>query len=72
MIGRICMAQMIVDITGLPDVKSGDVAVIIGKAGQHEITAYDLVEASGTITNELLCCLGSRLNRVMFSPKRCK
>ena len=33
-IGRICMDQMIVDITDLPDVKSGDIAVCIGKAGQ--------------------------------------
>lgn len=63
-IGRICMDQMIVDITDLPDVKSGDIAVIIGKSGQYEITAYDLAEASGTITNELLSRLGSRLNRL--------
>ena len=64
-IGRICMDQMIVDITDLPDVKSGDIAVIIGKSGQYEITAYDLAEASGTITNELLSRLGSRLNRTI-------
>ena len=64
-IGRICMDQMIVDITDLPDVKSGDIAVIIGKSGQYEITAYDLAEASGTITNELLSRLGSRLNRMI-------
>ena len=63
-IGRICMDQMIVDITDLPDVKSGDIAVFIGKSGQYEITAYDLAEASGTITNELLSRLGSRLNRL--------
>ena len=45
-IGRICMDQMIVDITDLPDVKSGDIVVFIGKSGQYEITAYDLTEAS--------------------------
>ena len=44
-IGRICMDQMIVDITDLPDVKSGDIVVFIGKSGQYEITAYDLTEA---------------------------
>ena len=64
-IGRICMDQKIVDITDLPDVKSGDIAVFIGKSGQYEITAYDLAEASGTITNELLSRLGSRLNRMI-------
>ena len=45
-IGHICMDQMIVDITDLPDVKSGDIAIFIGKSGQYEITAYDLAEAS--------------------------
>ena len=64
-IGRICMDQMIVDITDLPDVKSGDIAVFIGKSGQYEITAYDLAEASGTITNELLSRLGSRLRMIV-------
>lgn len=63
-VGRICMDQMLVDITDIPNVKSGDVAVLVGKSGQHEITAYDLAEESGTITNELLSRLGSRLNRI--------
>ena len=63
-IGRICMDQMMIDITDIPNVKSGDVAVLIGKSEQREITAYDLAEASTTITNELLSRLGSRLNRI--------
>lgn len=63
-IGRICMDQMLVDITEIPNVKSGDVVVLIGKSGQYEITVYDLAEESGTITNELLSRLGIRLNRI--------
>ena len=63
-IGRICMDQMLVDITDIPSVKSGDIAVLIGKSEQQEITAYDLAEASSTITNELLSRLGIRLNRI--------
>ncbi len=65
-VGCICMDQMLVDITNISGVKSGDIAVIIGKSGQKEITAYDLSEASGTITNELLSRLGSRLNRILL------
>ena len=63
-VGRICMDQLLIDITDIPNVKSGDIAVLIGKSGQYEITAYDLAEESGTITNELLSRLGSRLNRI--------
>ena len=63
-IGRICMDQTLIDVTEIQGVKSGDIAVLIGKSGQKEITAYDLAEASTTITNELLSRLGSRLNRI--------
>ncbi|WMC94185.1 serine racemase VanT catalytic subunit [Kineothrix sp. MB12-C1] len=65
-IGRICMDQMLIDVTDIPNVNTDDIAVIIGKSGEHEITVYDLAEAAGTITNELLSCLGSRLNRVLL------
>lgn len=65
-VGRICMDQMLVDITNIPDVNSGDIAVIIGKSGQYEITAYDLAEASGTITNEILSRLSNRLSRLFI------
>lgn len=63
-VGYICMDQMLVDITNIPNVNSGDIAIIIGKSGQYEITAYDLAEASGTITNEVLSRLGNRLSRL--------
>lgn len=62
-VGRICMDQMLVDITEIPGVKSGDIAVLIGQSGEREITAYDLAEQCNTITNELLSRLGSRLIR---------
>lgn len=65
-IGRVCMDQMLVNVTHIPDVKAGDFAVVIGRSGEREITAYDLAEQTGTITNELLSRLGSRLNRIMI------
>lgn len=63
-IGRICMDQMLVDVTDIPDIRADDIAVIIGKSGNLEITAYNLAEKDGTITNELLSRLGSRLSRI--------
>lgn len=64
--GRICMDQTIVDVTGIPGVRAGNTAVIIGKDHELEQTAYDLAEACGTITNELLSRLGQRLTRLMI------
>ena len=65
-IGRICMDQTIIDITDIPTVKEGDIAIIIGKSGNTEITAYDIAEQTGTITNEVLSRLGSRLDRFII------
>lgn len=64
-IGRICMDQMLIDITDISNVKNGDVAIVIGKSGGKEITAYDLAEESETITNEVLSRLGNRLHRIL-------
>ncbi len=62
-VGRICMDQMLVDVSDIPDVKAGDIAVIIGRSGDKKITACDLAEQTGTIANEILSRLGERLER---------
>lgn len=66
-IGRICMDQTLVDITHIEHVKAGDVAVLIGTSGEEKISAVDIAEQTGTITNEILSCLGARLNRIVIS-----
>lgn len=64
-VGRICMDQTLVDVTDIPFLCPGGEAVLIGSSGPEEITAYDLAEACGTITNEILSRLGERLGRVL-------
>ena len=60
--GRICMDQLLLDVTEVPKIQPGDEVVFIGKSGDLEITAEDLAEDAGTIPNEILCRLGKRLN----------
>ena len=59
--GLICMDQTAVDITGIHGVKQGDIAIIIGKSGENEITACDIAEQIGSIANDVLSRLGGRL-----------
>ena len=63
-IGRVCMDQTIVDVTQIPEVTAGDIAVLIGTSGEEEISAADVAEQAGTITNEILSRMGSRLERI--------
>ena len=64
LIGRICMDQCTVDVTEVPEIRAGDTVTFIGTDGNLEITAEEVAEKAGTITNELLSRLGSRLERI--------
>ena len=64
-VGRICMDQTLLDITDIPAVMPGDIAVFIGTSGNQEITACDIAEQAGTISNEVVSRLGGRLERVL-------
>lgn len=63
-IGRICMDQLMIDVTDIEAVKPGDIATLIGRDGEEEMTAAQMAENAETIANELLSRLGSRLERV--------
>lgn len=62
-IGRVCMDQTMVDVTGLPSVKAGDEAVIIGRQGEEEITADEMAGLTGTINYEVVLSFLPRVQR---------
>lgn len=63
-VGRICMDQMLVDVTDVAGVRAGDVVTLIGRDGGEAIRCEEFAERCGTITNEILSRLGARLERV--------
>ncbi len=63
-IGKICMDQMMVDITDIPDAVEGSEAVLIGKRGDASITAEDLARDCQTISYEILTSVAQRVERV--------
>ncbi|MDE7274712.1 MAG: serine racemase VanT catalytic subunit [Lachnospiraceae bacterium] len=63
-VGRICMDQLAVDVTDLADIEVGMTATLIGSDGSETIDAPTVAMDSGSITNELLSRLGSRLGRI--------
>jgi len=62
-IGRICMDQMMIDVTGIDGARQGDEVVIIGDLEDEKITACEIAGQTGTIANEVLSRLGRRLER---------
>ena len=63
-IGRICMDLLMLDVSDVDSASPGDVVTLIGSDGNATVRCEDFAEASGTITNDILCRLGSRLPRV--------
>ena len=61
MVGRVCMDQLLVDVTEVPGVAPGDRVTLIGRDGPQEIRAEEVAGWCHTITNELLSRLGQRL-----------
>ena len=63
-LGRVCMDQMMVDVTDIPDVTLNDRVVLVGKSGDEEITMEQLAAAMDTINYEVVCGISRRVPRV--------
>lgn len=63
-LGRICMDQFMVDVSGIDNVKEGDLVTLIGVDGEERITMEELGDLSGRFNYELACNLGKRIPRV--------
>lgn len=64
--GKVCMDQIMVDVTDIPDVKVGDHAVILGKSGDEEITAEALGEMCHSFCYEVVCTFMPRVKRLYY------
>lgn len=62
-IGKICMDQLLLDVTDVENVQAQDTVTFIGDEGEEELTVLDMAEKSGTIANEIFSRLGERLER---------
>ena len=61
-LGRVCMDQMMVDVTGIPDIHEGDEAILWG--GSVSDTAETIARKTDTISYEVLCGVSRRVPRV--------
>ena len=64
-VGRISMDYTTVDVTDVPGVKAGDEVVCFGKCGRDAITPDDWAALKGTHAYDIICSLGTRVQRVI-------
>ncbi len=68
--GRVCMDQMMIDVTQAPEAEIGAVVTLIGKDGNDCITADDVAGMYGTIGYEVVCGISKRVPRVFLEDGR--
>ncbi|MBR5561980.1 MAG: alanine racemase [Clostridia bacterium] len=64
--GRVCMDQIMVDVTDIDDVRVGDDAIIMGESHGATITAEELGAMCGSFNYEVICTFMPRVTRVFY------
>ena len=60
-LGRVCMDQMMVDVSAVPNVRIGEEAVLLGRQGNETIDAEQLATWANTIPYEILLAASARV-----------
>ena len=63
-LGRICMDQMMVDVTHIPDVCLNDRVVLVGSYDNEVITMEQIAEAADSFNYEFVCGISRRVPRI--------
>ena len=70
-VGRICMDQMMADVSGVKDCEVGDEALIFGEQKDGSgITLEEVAEKAGSFNYELMCEIGRRMTRIYIEDGR--
>lgn len=63
-LGRVCMDQIMVDVTDIPGAQAGDEVVLLGAQGDEMIDADEMAAWLNTISYEVICSPSQRVPRV--------
>ena len=65
-LGRVCMDQLMADVSHIPDVTPGDRVVLMGRDGNATISAEELGAAAHSFNYEQVCDISHRVTRVYY------
>ena len=66
-LGRICMDQMMVDVTEIPETQPGDRVTLVGTDGEETITMEKIAAAADSFNYEFVCGISRRVPRIYVS-----
>ena len=63
-LGRICMDQMMVDVTEIPEAQLNDTVVLVGSSAEERITVEEIAARQDSFNYEFVCGISRRVPRV--------
>lgn len=65
-LGRICMDQLMLDVTKIDNVQEGDIVTVFGQDKNKYISADKIAKINNTINYEIICLVGKRVPRIYY------
>ncbi len=69
-VGRVCMDQTMIDVTGIEGVSEGGSVIVLGGEGGMCVSADELAKLCGTISYEILLSFSARVPRIYNTDSR--
>ena len=66
-LGRICMDQLMVDVSEIPETKVNDRVTLVGRDGDEEITMEAIAAEADSFNYEFVCGISRRVPRIYVS-----
>ena len=63
-LGKVCMDQIMVDVTDIPGVEAETPVTLVGRDGGEAISVEDIAQAAGTFNYEFICGIARRVPRM--------
>ena len=68
--GRVCMDQLMLNVTSVEEVQEGDIVTVFGHDGENFIPVDELAAFTHTINYELVCMISKRVPRIYYKDEK--
>lgn len=69
-VGRVCMDQLMLDVTDIPDITIDDEVILIGKSEDENISVEEVAAPAASFNYELVCNISRRVPRIYIEEGR--
>ena len=63
-LGKVCMDQLMLDVTDIPQAKAGDIVTVFGQSEDNFLSVDEVASLANTINYEIICDISKRVPRV--------